>query len=229
MSERKQCMKCGANMADYDLRYFAVEIHVSSQTRGNQRITTTTEQMRGVDKYYVCDRCFQERRKKYSRNGAIIAFLATMILGGGIGCLAFRNSVPVVLIVAAIASVLLAIYTWVTDMKKSPEEIGAVMIKESKQGKAYASYHYISAHRERYCDPKKGGAFTQAAFRTVTQLKTNIGALLYAVISGGRGDEIVDQILAAQAGAGGGNTEVSAQVDNEKLEHFVNLKKEPRA
>ncbi len=32
-----------------------------------------------------------------------------------------------------------------------------------------------------------------------------------------------------RAGAGGGNTEVSAQVDNEKLEHFVNLKKEPRA
>ena len=228
MSNMKQCMKCNLRTADYNLRYFAVEVHVNSQTRGNQRITTTTEQMRGVDKYYVCDSCFQERRKKYSRNGAIIAFFTTLIVGGGLGCAIFRKSIPVVLIIAAVASILMAIYTWVSDMKKSPEEIGAVMIKESKPKKEYAFYHYISAHRERYVNPKKGGAFNQAAFRTITQLKTNIGAILYTVISSGRGDEIVDQILEAQAGTGGANTEVSAQVDNEKLEHFVNLKKEPR-
>ena len=223
MSEKKQCMKCSANPADYDLRYFAVEVHVNSQVRGNQRITTTTEQMRGVDKYYVCDRCFQERRLKYSRNGALIALIATLVVGGGLGCAIFRSSIPVVLIVAAVAAVALAVWTYRSDLQKSPEEIGAVMLKESKPKKEFASINFYSAHRERYYTRKTGAAFTEATFRTQTQLKTKIGSILYEIISRGLGDEIVDQVIASQ-----NSSDASAQIDNDHLEHIVNLKKEKK-
>ena len=209
------CMKCGKASPEHVLRFFTVNVNVSSYTRGNTRVTTTQERIAGVEKYAVCEECIVKKRKSHtiacSLGGLAAGFLGSLLLMMMLtGSRVSTRNIGAVVGLAAIAGVVIAIITFVNTMKTHQAFLAAMLLR-SQKGRAASGMKYVPVYRDAYISPKTGKV-DESIFKSKNGLKTKVGNLLFTLISADVGNQLVDEILAKQNNTNTVNPSTSASL-----------------
>lgn len=208
--ENKTCMCCGASNPENDVRFLVVDVNATStSTRVNYKTTrtttVTTEQFSGAERYVVCNRCVQKKK----RSNAVGMSIAG-ILGGFVGCILlfamidyfskgfFNSHVPLIMTVSLIAAVAAAITNCVTALREPAAFAAQRMLKKAKGTTALGKV-YVPADSAAYASKNSSGPDINV-YHQKLGLKTAVGDMLFLqVIATGQGNQVVDEFLAKQA------------------------------
>ena len=214
------CMNCGAKNPEHMSRYIAVNVSANSSTSrsGRKQVTTTvtTESVVGAEKFVVCDKCIQSKRRSYAIlcgiGGLFAGFFGSLLLAAVFTGKRFFNShVSGIMTVVCIAAVICAVCWFISAMREEAPFTGARLLRK-KKGAAANGVVYVPTDRSLYPD--------LAAFKSKTGLKTGVGDMVFLqCIASGLGDMVVDQILAQQ------EQPAAAPVVTDKLSVYLDIDK----
>ena len=207
------CMNCGASNPENNLRYFTVDVNSTSTTtrvnwKTTQTTTVTTEKFAGADRYVVCNRCVQKKRRANAIGMSIIGLLAGFVVGilffGMIDYFSkgfFNSHVPFIMTVCLILAVGASVLNCISAMKEKTPFVAQAMLRKAR-GAAAMQKVFVPADRDAYISKNQSSPDINV-YHGKTGLRTGVGdALFLTLIAPGQGNQAVDDYLAQQdAGA----------------------------